>query len=345
MHYASIASSERIPLLQDALSVLNKALSPECQQELQKQAPTARMQFEQERERIVKYLQGVELPEHNYTPTFANEYHRMYVSFCSEHQLFLNFCRRCQRCVVANKDIVNISLITNSDDTTTFPGLARVVNEIKERYATARLLLFEGYKPAFDLLPYDEITNYIDNLDYAIYGIRPSKIKMAFESAYSVLDKIAIFINRYIPLGVKEEGVGFSKHSFWKEQQRLKSAMRNLRNYYLYALYDIHRDLEKDGFLERLRKMRNVSTHRYIVTHIERIHQVLPDESPENHIDHIDLFNSTLELLKLVRSAIVYLIAFIQMEEQRRHPPSLDRKEIPIIAPEYRHDIFSRYEF
>jgi len=294
----------------------------------------ARDSFMRAYQRINESLQQVTMGSDGDTEpiVFPSEYERHYVDFCALHQLYLNFCLHCRRCRRYATDSVSFSLITDINDMTSFIRLSRVVNEIKERYAFARFLLFESTKPCCDAVFLDEMTSYVDNLDYAVYGIRAASLKLAFESAYNIFDKMAHFINDYLHLGVTSvKDLTFTTNGkLWHDKKgTLRPEILNLNNWHLYGLYDVARDLDiKEGNARELRLMRNRLTHEYLLPHLERIAWVPEADGEEKHILWGEMFQKTVTLLKLVRSAIFYLIAFIDTEERKRH--SVD---IGFVAP------------
>ena len=295
--------------------------------------------FEKAQQRIARLLSEVGedtalvRPE---APKTTTPYHQAYSEFCVKHELFLNFCLKDRPCDRVAEDAVSLSLATSLDDNTTYPRLARLVNEIKERYAVARLLLFEVCNPPFDTQPYDEMTYYADNLDYAVYGISPAKLKLAFESAYNILDKLAFFVNAYLDLGIEERLVNFQR--LWKETKTapLRPAIVERGSWHLYGLYDLSTDLAPTGYLEHLRLTRDYLTHRYLVLHVEELHWLTSADGAGYHSGYRQLLRDTIELMRLVRSAVIYVIAFIDQEEHaRRH--QVEKPIAPMRVPPYKH--------
>jgi len=324
-HFAFIAGD--LAVFQDAHAALGRALAGS--QLEQTGHSLARPYFEnprQEMESLLNKMKGRSTPGMDKMPVISTPYHQAYADHCAKHFLFLNFSLKIRPSPHSFEDTVGFSLITGIQDNVTFPRLARVVNDIKEKYATARWLLFLAKKPPLDFLQIDELTRYVDNLDYAVYGIQPGMLKTAFESAYNVLDKIAVFLNDYLNLGMKEHQVHFTK--VWRKSgtTRIRENMRDLGSCHLFGLYDISRDLDRGGYLEYLRTTRNLSTHCYLVPHSEGFSWREDADGAEYHMEYRDLFDRVTELLRLVRSAVIYLIAFIADEERRRHP---NREGIP----------------
>lgn len=338
-HFARIA---QYPVfLLDALEMLERVLATDG---LEKRASIgARQVFERVRDRIAADISdlGVERTvQERQEPTVPSGYVREYIDFCAKHQLFMNFCLGCRRCDRYFKDSLTFSLITDIDDTTSFKRLTRVVNEIKESYALARLLLFQALHPSLDTVTIDDLTAYVDNLDYAVYGIRTASLKLAFESAYNILDKIAHFLNDYLNLGIKyDPNVKFTMNGrIWrKNKHRLRSELLELDNQHLFGLYDLARDLaidykqpEKNGYWGHLRRTRNSLTHEYLIPHIEATGWAVEADDESLHLYYADLVDQTIDLLQFVRAAVIHLIAFIDLEERKKREVSEG-----LIAPMY----------
>lgn len=259
-------------------------------------------------------------------------YLQRYTAFCRQHHLFLNLCLRDRPCVRPAQDSVSLALVTALDDDTTFYRLSRIINEIKERYAVSRLLLFEASDPPVATQNFDALTFYTDNLDYGVYGVRVGKLKLAFEGAYNILDKIAFFANDYLALGIREKGVNFS--SIWRESKgsTIRPALLKLANRHLFGLYDLSRDFAAGNYLNYLSDLRHYSTHRYLVPHVEAFGWRTEADAAAYHVGYHELFEKTLQLMQLTRSAITYLIAFIDAEERRKRR-GLPGPSVPMFMP------------
>lgn len=339
-HFARVA---QYPIfLLDALEMLEQVLS---ERDLGEYAGVgARQAFEHKRDQIAAEIseQGIdEIARADVKPTRPSGYVEEYVEFCARHQLFMNFCLSCRRCDRYAKDSLTFSLITDLDDRTSFTRLTRVINQIKESYAFARFLLFQALHPSLNTVSVDDLTTYVDNLDYAVYGVRIAALKLAFESAYNVLDKIAHFLNDYLDLGVKSgPKLTFTTNGrIWRDKDRnqLRSELMDLNNQHLLGLYDLARDLdidhtqpEKDGYWGQLRRTRNSLTHEYLIPHIEGIGWAVQADDKSLHLFYTDLVDQTIDLLQLVRAAVIHLIAFIDLEERKKYHASEG-----LVAPMY----------
>jgi hypothetical protein len=305
----------------------------------------ARQSFTRKRDQIAAMISQLGIDETaraEQEPTrVSSDYVKSYIEFCAKHQLFLNFCLSCCRCDRYAEDSLAFSLITDLGDRTSFVRLARVINEIKECYAFARLLLFQALHPSLDTVSIDDLTSYVDNLDYAVYGTRVSSLKLAFESAYNVLDKIAHFLNDYLGLGLRSgPQITFTTNGrVWREKNsdQLRPELMDLCNYHLLGLYDLARDLdidhalpENDGYWGQLRRTRNSLTHEYLIPHIEGMHWTVEADDESLHLFYTDFVDQTIDLLQLVRAAVIYLIALIDLEERKKHQISEG-----LVAPMY----------
>ncbi len=353
LHYfARIA--DHLAFLVDARQMLDEALSDKRLDKYGGGRP--RQHFEHTRQQIVAVLSSMgkdpNAPAEHSIPSFRSDYERKYVEFCARNQVFLNFCLRCRRCSGYARDSLTFSLTTDIDDQTSFVRLSRVVNEIKEQYASARFLLYQSVHPLLDTVPIDEITTYTDSLDYAVYGVRVASLKLAFESAYNILDKIAHFVNDYLKLGVKPgPKLTFATNgSIWrlKDNGPLRREIVQLQNWHLFGLYDLARDLyidpkehELDGHWGKLRRTRNALTHEYLILHVEGMGWTVEADAPHLHLYYSDFVEQTIALLRLARAAIIYLIAFIDWEERKKHQSS-NGFIAPMYATRYDAALFTR---
>lgn len=327
-HYATLS---RHPIfILDALEMLDSALQSDSIERYG--GPMARPHFAHAREGIAETIKIRGLA---YTSSAGEEAPNLtghvgdYVRFCSQHHLFLNVCLGCQRCKRFSRDDFAFSMVGGINQNARFTRLARVINEIKEQYAFARFLLFQSQEPPIDTIAVDRLTSYIDNLDYGLYGTRAASLKTAFESAYGIFDKIAYFLDDYLELRVKPETkITFSASSeVWRPKgtSNLRGELLALGNHDLFALYDMARDFHvdgqdrsRDGFYGHIRRIRNRLAHEYVVPHIEPLHWTSEADRPECHLAYEELVSETVTLMKLARTAVIYLIGFIDQEERRK---------------------------
>ncbi len=140
------------------------------------------------------------------------------------------------------------------------PAIFAMFNVMKADYLVARELLFQGFQ---DLdgggAPASDSGLYFDTLDYALYGVTPSRLVLAQRAALDLLDKIAVALNEHLSVGLKAKKVNFLE--FWRAKPNeptwrpaLAEAIRGGNNA-LIALSEIAADLtdgSQDGSLPGL---------------------------------------------------------------------------------------------
>lgn len=292
----------------------------------------AKKAFERELAYIESRFQDKSLLKKNikhprYKTKGLTKFENYYLDFCSQERLFLNFHIHDDHCEAAIEDPVFIRLVTKVDDNDTFYNLAKQLNQIKEDYAVARLNLVQSqYKQkAFDNI--SRRTSYVYALDYSQFNLYIGLLKSAFKDAFNILDKIAVFINDYYQLGFKENDIYFDsirgkgrKASIWEENDVIRKEILNSENLSLYALYDIYRDFKSNRH-RRTQNIRNALTHRRLVV-FDSLLVSVEDKTDKHNIDSDTLLKETIDLMRLTKAAIIYLINFVNTEEEKKNNAS-----------------------
>jgi len=193
-----------------------------------------------------------------------------------------------------------------------FLRLSSYLNHIKQDFITARFLLAISRFKGINLDFVDNNVALIDTLDQTRHNIYIQLLKEAFKSFYNILDKIACFTDYYLELSIPEKKITF--HKLWYSNQKTKTIHAKIvdtKNLGLNALFDIHREFEK-GSCKKLRKTRNALTHRFV--NIKMYSEIENDEN----MTEGSLLSRTLEIAKIVRSAIIYLLCFVNIEEAKK---------------------------
>lgn len=177
-------------------------------------------------------------------------------------------------------------------------------------------------------------------MDYASQSYNNECVKSGFRVAYSLLDKMAYFINIYYGFGMPYHKVKFN--SIWsekvkstKDQFQTRPELRLEKNWAINALYWLSKELhEKDMFSRELSSFsRKVPVLR---NHIEHKHLKILDMDfgsrgfvePEGYamsIERDDFIETTMFLFKIVRDAIMYLSIAISIEEDLRKAENEDQ--------------------
>lgn len=246
--------------------------------------------------------------------------------FCYNNKLYLNLCNFCQKCETSIGDTIAIRRMTTpiknekiQDDL--FLVLSSYLNQIKMDFISARLNLILYQYKELDLKFVNNNVTIIDSLDNELHNIHIQLVKNSFKSFYDILDKIAFFINEYCDLGINQKQIDFKR--IWYTKKHLREDL-DFNNKGLKALFDIHEDI-LHGDEKRFSDIRNALTHRVL-----KIKLVSDDE--KEIMTEEELYNATIDLAKLVRNGIIYLMAMVDIEESKKdHLNSFPMfaKEIP----------------
>jgi hypothetical protein len=208
---------------------------------------------------------------------------------------------------------------------------------MKQEYVSARWLLYDGLTtklPHFsdrDVLL--GLTEPRPSLSLAI-----EKIKIAYRIAYSLFDKIGFFMNAYMELGIPEKRVSF--RTLWRtdENKPIRKEFELTGNWAFCALYWLAKDFfekENDEVAEPqargLSDIRNHLEHKYLrVTVVESA--IAPPEDLAFMVSREQFQQKAMHLLKLARSALIYLAIGVGFEERRRAPgrSGVSIEELPL---------------
>ena len=260
---------------------------------------------------------------------------RAYRSWCLENRLFLNPLNDLGVFRIAARDVLHLpSLTVGLEEGGAEPPAAfGFYNQLKQEFVSARWLYYEGItrtKAHFS----DNDTHLYDTLGIPSYSLQTEKTKLAFRMAYSLFDKIAFFINDYFKVGLPERNVSF--RSVWYQRsgtpKSLNGIFRDRPNWPLRGLFWLSRDLYEPAFqdvsepdAEGLAHLRNHLEHKYCQVHEDlgiayaRI-ATSRKASPLGLRTGSDMLESKgLHILKLTRSALIYLSLAVHQEEAARN--------------------------
>jgi tetratricopeptide (TPR) repeat protein len=258
---------------------------------------------------------------------------RSYRTWVLEQRLFLNPLNDLGTFSIAARDILHLPSLSTGFAHGPGPPLAfGFYNQLKQEYVSARWLAFEGvseHRPHFS----DRDTNLYDTLSIPAYGLAVEKAKLALRMAYSLLDKIAYFINDYFQVGLPERAVSF--RSVWLERKGdprpLSTHFRSRANWPLRGLYWLSKDVHEPAFqavaepeAAGLADLRNHLEHKYCQVHEDlgvgysRFATDRNGEDASFHIGRDLLEGKMLQVLKKARAALIYLSLAVHREELAR---------------------------
>lgn len=259
---------------------------------------------------------------------------KSYRRWCLAEKLFLNPLNDLGKHNIAARDVLTLpDFVTAVDE---LPSLIGLFNQMKQEYASARWLYYEGTNSE-DVHFSDRGVLLYNTLDYPIYSLAIEKVKAAYRAAYSLFDKIAFFLDSYMKLGMQPQQVSFRRVWHGKQDSAGKRTIRGefecLENWPLRGLYWLSKDLFEaeypdvmDPDAQALHEIRNRLEHRYLKVH-EMLFEALRDRHQETvpwndrlaySIEKRDFEVKTLRLLKLARAALIYVSLGVHAEERRR---------------------------
>jgi hypothetical protein len=205
------------------------------------------------------------------------------------------------------------------------PVYQSIFNQLKQEYVSARFLFFESLLNRAIHFSDKEVI-LMDTLDYCLYSLSVEKTKIAFRICYSSFDKIAYFINLYFRLGNKSQRVNF-RNIWYKnldKKQGLNAEITKNANWALRGLFWLSKDLYEKEFetsiepqAKEIANIRNYIEHKSFKV-IEVSNLNCTEETETYEIDRDLFIEKTLKVMKLCRSALMYLSFLIYDEENHR---------------------------
>jgi tetratricopeptide (TPR) repeat protein len=308
------------------------------------------------KERLEKHLssRGVNLSDlcinlHCF-PLGDTDEERAYRQWCLENRLFVNPLNDLGPYPIAATDVLTTpSMVRPVGERPIYQG---GFNQLKQEFVSARLFLFQGVT-SDDFHFSDRDVLLYDTLDNPAYGLAVEKIKLAYRSFYSLLDKIAYFLNDYLELGRDPDDVSF--RNIWFEGKPIKRNMHpNLLETGgapLIGLFWLCKDIVDQEYSEEyfkalqpdareIAELRHMLEHRYVKV-INDVEQPVTAFHNDDRLAHEvlreDIVAKALKLAKIVRSALIYLSLAIRVEEVRRRQgmtENMPREKLPIYDDE-----------
>ena len=260
---------------------------------------------------------------------------RTYRSWCLENRLFLNPLNDLGTFSIAARDILHLPSLTVGfeEDGPEPPDAFGFYNQMKQEFVSARWLYYEGITGTRAHFS-DRDTHLYDTLSVPSYSLETEKTKVAFRMAYSLFDKIALFINDYFKVGLSERQVSF--RSVWYQHggisKSLNAVFQDRHNWPLRGLFWLSKDLYEPAFQESsdpdaegLAHLRNHLEHKYCQVNEDlgiRYSEVVSSRKGSSlglRIGRDMLDSKGLHILKLARSAMIYLSLAVHREETARN--------------------------
>ena len=301
---------------------LKMALDSET--DLSRGSPNAHIVFSKKLDYLTKLIDAHKDPILKLDPetnkAIKNDKKLDYLQFCINNGLFLNAWAGDKDLTPGIVDDISFGEITTDiKDDFLVPELLRILNEIKESYATARYLLFLSQKKSEELDKISKISLYFYNFDYSINSIYLGLCKTAYARAFDILDKVARIINKYYEVG--NERVSFwntltVKHSRGEEKEinyLARDSVIETNNYCLYALSDLCIDYFEDD----KKRLQSIDNRRNLITH-EYLNVKMFSSEDQGSVSQQDLYLQTKEVLQFVKCVVMYVVSSINSAEKEQ---------------------------
>ncbi|PCH60552.1 MAG: hypothetical protein COC05_04300 [Gammaproteobacteria bacterium] len=174
--------------------------------------PEAKEYFRQNYNRAENYLEKIAYDfEFNLDqwPIGENKKEVAYRTWCLRHCLFLSPLNDVCRKSASARDVLHLPSHTYKINEE--PRFPNYYNLLKQEYVTARFVLFESSGNKNEHIS-DRDVLLINGFDGVQFGYRAEQLKTAYRLAYSLFDKIALFLNEYYEVGLKARGCSQLSH-------------------------------------------------------------------------------------------------------------------------------------
>jgi tetratricopeptide (TPR) repeat protein len=257
-----------------------------------------------------------DLRHDRYDDSAMSNFVKFYTEFCIRHDLYLNTHLVDRLASASIGDSVVPRLVTRSgegDEQQYVHDIMFRLNEITEAYITARMALVQSQYTNDDFSTISNQTTLVNLLDYSVSNIYVGHLKTAYKEAFGALDKIAVLVNHYLGLGLKEDRCYY--RTVWYEhdeagepvQPAVVSQKVKDQGYRLFGLYLLCQELCGSKYSH----IRNALTHRYV-----RVYRAAA--GPKGTYTFEDLTQTTIDALYKIKCAIMYVSLFIETQERAR---------------------------
>lgn len=328
----------RVIFIASAKNVLTKATSKKALWDSGLQ-PDVEKIFAQYCNDAIRYLDTVQYDSNfdlNQWSLGDSKSEAKYRKWCLSNCLFLSPLNDVLKDSAAARDILHLPNHTYKigDE----PRFVNYYNLLKQEYVTARYIVYEAINHDIKHLSDNDVLLF-DGFDGVQFGYRREQLKTGYRLAYSLFDKIALFLNDYFSIGIKSADVTFRR--IWRKEKdgkfKLHPCFSNSKNWPLRGLYYLSKDLFSEEFMDsslpnsrELAKLRNRAEHRFLSLQEY-------DASAQNtdnllYITASDFEDKVLQILSMVREALIYLSLAMHYEETLRNGNTNTRK-LPVPFP------------
>jgi hypothetical protein len=265
---------------------------------------------------------------------------RAYRRWCLKHRLFLCPLNDLGPHLAAATDDLMLPSLTerlnDRPDSYLPPPIVGFFSQIKQEYASARFMLFEGINST-QVHFSDRGVALSNTLDYPQYSLASERVRTAFRIAYSLLDKVAFLVDRYWALGKKQDRISFKNVWMVENGTRLLPQFEKHDNLPLRGLFWLSKELFDDQLKQttaadarELHSIRNALEHTYLRVS-EGWAKPLTIDGTNNigfgiAIGSDELEAKAIRIMRMARSAIFYVTFAIGGEERKKQLENPDQR-------------------
>lgn len=216
------------------------------------------------------------------------------------------------------------------------PPIVGFFSQMKQEYASARFMLFEGIGSTRVHFS-DRGVALTDTLDYPLYSLASERIRTAFRIAYSLLDKVAFLVDRYWNLGKIPDRISFKNVWMVEKKARLLPQFVERDNLPLRGLFWLSKELFDDQLKQttaadarELHSIRNALEHTYLRVSEGWAKPFMINGTNNSGfgiaIGSDELEAKAIRVMQMARSALFYVSFAIGVEERKKqlaNPPQL----------------------
>lgn len=304
--------------------------------------------FKKYLERLPNFLRGEKLKnppqKYIYVPE-SQDKEDCFRKWCLEYGLILNPIN-----LVTDyrsiKDITHTPEITTSIDSK-IPNYFAYFNQLKQEFSSARFLCFEAIYEIYKKHYSDKYNFLVNSLDSALWDYHTEQMKLAFLTAYSILDKIAHYINEYFDLQHPLDKINF--RNIWYIECKIKYTknfkptllpfFQKSQNRALLALFWLSKDFCYDNNqknciepeAEKLNQIRNNLEHHFFQIRISNY-----TDSSIPGIGFQSFQDKTIRLLQLIHHALSYLaLAITYDSNEDMSDKKSDKLAVPMLLEDW----------
>ncbi|HGA2727408.1 TPA: LA2681 family HEPN domain-containing protein [Enterobacter hormaechei] len=246
-----------------------------------------------------------------------------YQKFCIDNNLMLSAHSLYCNCYASSKDNITIATTEKGVFGDFIVPMEMVLNRLKAEYSLARKMFFE-YKVGSEFFDEDSEVCYSELYNGEILYENVEKLRISFRSCFGILDKIAVALCKLFDLKPDRGHIYF--HNFWQvRDEKRKYKINKINNKGLFGLFSIAMDLnDKNGELAFFREWRNDLEHKLLVIHEKGM--LIDSYNSYKFFDDLKFIEKEefeqhlLQLMKIVKSAIILFMLTVRIEGKRNIP-------------------------